>query len=203
MIRHAIAIASFATLVSPAFAAEAEKPTPVSPDSVVRWEDGVAHTYTAGNLTVSLKPKVSKGHPADAVLSSIDCFRCGICCERYQPKVSGREIRAIAEHLGIAQGDFVSRFVQRVPLKDGFLLRRSEKGCVFLSPGGRSKRTRCTIHNVKPKACRDWVASLSRPECREGLKRLKPSERLLALNEIYSSPKAIGKMDSAVSADKK
>jgi len=107
----------------------------------------------------------------DADLSPVECFRCGICCQRYQPKVTSWDINAIAEYLGVTKNDFISRYVQRVPLKEGFLLRRYGKSCVFLSPGGRDKRAECTIYEVRPRVCRDWIAGLSRPECREGLNK--------------------------------
>lgn len=136
-------------------------------------------------------------------LPPIECFCCGICCERYQPRVTSKEIKTIAVHLGIGKCEFASRYVQQVPLKEGFLLRRSEKGCVFLSPGDRGKRAKCTIYNVRPRTCRDWIASLSRPECREGLNRINPPRPLLTPKEIYSSLEAVNKLSITVLGDRK
>ena len=73
----------------------------------------------------------------------------------------------------MANDEFFSRCVEQVPVKEGFLLRRSEKGCIFLHLDEHDERATCSVYNVRPKACRDWTASLSRRECREGLVRLK------------------------------
>lgn len=136
-------------------------------------------------------------------LSPIDCFRCGMCCERYQPIVTRKEIKAIAIHLGMAMDKFVSRYVQQVPVKEGFLLRRSEKGCIFLHQDEHDQRATCSVYAVRPKACRDWAASLSRLECREGLARLKPHGTILTLKELYYSQEAINKLCAAISSDRR
>lgn len=101
----------------------------------------------------------------------IECFCCGVCCVRYQPQITTEESETIAAGLKMSAGDFLSRYVQFTNI--GYLLRRSEKGCVFLSPEKDDSTAICTIYPFRPEICRDWVASLSRPECQEGLVRLK------------------------------
>jgi Fe-S-cluster containining protein len=75
-----------------------------------------------------------------------------------------------------------------VPIKEGYLLKRTEKGCVFLARDGDSK-ARCTIHPSRPEACREWTPSLSKPECLEGLAKLKSRERIMLLDELFISQK--------------
>jgi Fe-S-cluster containining protein len=137
------------------------------------------------------------------LLPPIECFCCGVCCESYQPKVTRREIKTIAAHLGIGKHKFISRYVQRVPLREEFLLQRSEKGCVFLSPSEQNTKAKCTIYSVRPRACRDWVASLSQPECREGFRRINPPRPLMTPKEMYSSLEAVNKLSIAVLGERK
>ena len=74
---------------------------------------------------------------------------------------------------------------------------------MFLSLGGRGKRAKCTIYSVRPRACRDWIASLSRPECREGLNRINHPRPLLTAKEIYSSLEVVNKLSIAVLGNRK
>jgi Fe-S-cluster containining protein len=98
----------------------------------------------------------------------IPCFRCGICCTDYHAPVTSQEIGVIAAALGISRSKFIAKYTVKVPTKEGYLLKHTDKGCVFLAWDADGK-ARCTIYSVRPKACRDWTPSLSRPECLEGL----------------------------------
>lgn len=150
-----------------------------------------------GNILRTLE---KKEYSIGEELPPIDCFRCGLCCQRYQPKVSLKEIEVISKRLGIVKDKFVTKYVQQVPTKEGFLLQRSEKGCVFLSFDDRDEKAGCIIYSVRPKACRDWTASLSRLECREGLIELEPRVKIMTLKDLYSSKKSIHKIGKAVSS---
>jgi len=99
----------------------------------------------------------------------IDCFRCGICCTRYQPKLTPQEVARIAKSLSLSIDNFLVRYAQTTTI--GHLLKQSAKGCVFLK--WKDGKTSCEIYRVRPRACRDWQASLSQPECLQGLARLK------------------------------
>jgi Fe-S-cluster containining protein len=88
----------------------------------------------------------------------IECFRCGICCTCYQPLLGDEEIETIARQLGLSAGAFLAKYAQLTVI--GYLLRQTEKGCVFLS----RTRASCHIHPFRPEVCRNWAPSLSRRE---------------------------------------
>ena len=140
--------------------------------------------------------RVGEGWP------EIECFRCGICCARYRPRVTSKEIDVIARKLGMSAGAFVSAYVKAVPTKDAYILQSSADTCPFLSWAGEGTEANCTIHLFRPKACRNWVASLSRTECREGLARLKANSKLLLPSDIYGSGKAIEGFSEAMRDNK-
>ena len=102
----------------------------------------------------------------------IPCFRCGICCTCYQAPLEPEDIENIASAMGISGSEFISSYALKVPIKEGYLLKRTEKGCVFLA-WDEDEKACCTIYPSRPKACREWTPSLSRPECLEGLAKLK------------------------------
>jgi len=118
----------------------------------------------------------------------IPCFRCGICCASYQAPLTPEDIDNIASALGISRSKCISRYALKVPIKEGYLLKRTKKGCVFLAWDADGK-ARCTIHPSHPKACREWTPSLARPECLEGLAELKSEGQIMLLEELLSSQK--------------
>lgn len=100
----------------------------------------------------------------------LPCFRCGVCCTKYQVRLSLVEARRIADGLGVGWEEFLGRYVdRRWPGAESFLLRRRDGACVFLEGEEDSNKTSCLIHPFKPSACREWTSSLYRRECREGL----------------------------------
>lgn len=83
------------------------------------------------------------------------------------------EARRIADGLGLAWHEFARDYLQQHhPGERTFLLRQQEGVCVFLRYDTRSKLATCAIHPFKPSACLDWVPSLYRRECREGLAKV-------------------------------
>ncbi len=116
----------------------------------------------------------------------IPCFRCGICCTCYHAPLTTKEMNKIASTLGISRSKFISRYARKVPIKEGYLLKHIGKGCVFLAWDADGK-ARCTIHPSRPKACREWTPSLAKPECLEGLAKLKSEGQIMLLEELLLS----------------
>jgi Fe-S-cluster containining protein len=137
---------------------------------------------TRGGKEIRYSPKVGGFRQWDAV----PCLRCGVCCTRWQPQIDAREAAAIARGLGVSVAGFYRDYLEDDSRKRGLhLLRRSEERCIFLrnSQGHAS----CAIHSFRPEACRQWVPSLARPECREGLRGKEAADRLLLPREMYAS----------------
>ena len=118
----------------------------------------------------------------------IPCFRCGICCTCYQPPLTTEDIDNIAAALGISRSKCISKYAHKAPIKEGYLLKHTKEGCVFLAWDVDGK-ARCTIYPSRPKACQEWTPSLSKPECQKGLAKLKSEGQILLLEELFSSQK--------------
>lgn len=140
-------------------------------------------------------------HKVGDNLVPIECFHCGTCCTRFRPEVSRTEIERIARKLGIPIETFFSEYVRRVPIKEGYILQSSADTCPFLGRDEGNVKSACMIYSFRPKACRDWVPSLSRVECREGLSRLKIDSGLLLPRDIYNSVEQIEKLSSVIKVD--
>jgi Fe-S-cluster containining protein len=99
-----------------------------------------------------------------------DCFRCGICCRRYQARLNFAEAKRIADGLGISWEKFSDMYLDhRWPGEQSFLLRHVRGACVFLKRGKSRKLYNCLIHSFRPSSCEEWTPSLHRPECQQGL----------------------------------
>jgi uncharacterized protein len=97
------------------------------------------------------------------------CFRCGLCCTRYQVLLNPEEAQRIADYLKISVETFRAKYTDpRWPDFDNFLLCHRDGSCVFLRSES-NKHFSCSIHTIRPQACRNWESSLSRRDCRDGL----------------------------------
>jgi Fe-S-cluster containining protein len=116
----------------------------------------------------------------------IPCFRCGICCIGYQAPLTHEDIDKIALALEISRSKCIANYALKVPTKEGYLLKRIDNGCVFLVWDTAGK-ARCSIYPSRPEACREWTPSLSKPECLEGLAKLKARGQIMLLDELFNS----------------
>ena len=103
----------------------------------------------------------------------MQCFRCGVCCIKYQARVSLEEGERIAAGLGLSWDDFREKYTDpRWPGTASFIFRHSGGACVFLKRESNLPSAYCLIHSFKPSACSDWRESPGQMECREGLSKL-------------------------------
>ncbi len=120
---------------------------------------------------------------------SIPCFRCGLCCTRYQPPLTGEEAESIAGALGMTLDVFMDRYVDDSWFEPGvFLLDSDSDACVFLEPASEGGVSSCRIHSLRPQACRDWAPGLHQKECLEALSQdwgltASPAGKLLGSKE--------------------
>ena len=95
-----------------------------------------------------------------------ECTGCGNCCTGAPGYiwVNQAEIDALAEHLGMTQAAFESKYVQHVGIRRSLKeLPRRNYDCVFLDPVTR----KCQVYEHRPRQCRTWPfwkSNLSSPE---------------------------------------
>jgi len=133
----------------------------------------------------------------DQTAAPVPCYRCGVCCVKWQPLLGPAEIRRLSTELGITPRTFKRRYTRPYPLRRGWhQLRDSGTGCVFLQwDEGVSG---CSIHTVRPQVCRDWQAGLDRRECLQGLRDF-PGPPLLTLKRLLPDATDRGQLMAAVS----
>ena len=98
---------------------------------------------------------------------TVPCFRCGVCCQRWQPLIGQVEADRLARFLGLSTPEFLQTYARPYPFDDAFQLNEANGACVFLR--WQDGKAACCVHEARPQACRDWDASLKRKECLDGL----------------------------------
>lgn len=109
---------------------------------------------------------------------------------RWQPLLDEDEVAETAYKLGIPLDIFRREYVREYPLKgNAYILLHRNHGCPFLEYDG--EQASCTIYAFRPAACRDFIPSLFRPECRQGLARRSSGSQLILPSEVYISPEGL------------
>jgi Fe-S-cluster containining protein len=108
------------------------------------------------------------------------------------------DITRMARELSIPRDVFFSRYVRVMPDWESFILDNGEKQCPFLSWDQEFSKATCMIYHSRPLACRDFIASLSRHECQDGLKKLGGDNSVLLPKDIYSSGNKIKRFYSVL-----
>lgn len=93
------------------------------------------------------KNKVLKALPAlhEEAFEKIDCLQCGNCCRGFSPRFKTPDIKRIAKHLKMKDGDFINQYLF-VDNEGDHVLKT--KPCTFLGADNY-----CSIYEVRPSDC--------------------------------------------------
>ena len=83
---------------------------------------------------------------AQAVEDRIDCTSCANCCRVATTQVTDRDIERLAKFVGMRTPEFIRDYTTETP-DEGRILKREEKGCVFLDG------TLCSVYEARPHTC--------------------------------------------------
>ena len=94
------------------------------------------------------KNNVLKALPGlhEEAFDKIDCLQCANCCKNYSPRFKTPDIKRIARHLKIKEGDLINQYLY-IDKEGDYVLR--SKPCPFLGAGNH-----CNIYEVRPSDCR-------------------------------------------------
>jgi Fe-S-cluster containining protein len=81
----------------------------------------------------------------EEAFSKIDCLQCGNCCKGYSPRFKTPDIKRIARHLKMKEGDLINDYLTVDP--EGDYVMRSAP-CSFLGDDNY-----CSIYDVRPSDC--------------------------------------------------
>ncbi len=124
-----------------------------------------------------IETKDGERHTIGAEKTPIPCFRCGLCCMHYLVKPTTDDLKRLAKGLGITINDLIDKYVEKISI--GYVLRRTKNKCIFLTYEDNETIASCSAYDFRPEDCQNWVPSLSRPECQEGLRKLGKSDKIL------------------------
>ena len=86
------------------------------------------------------------------------CQGCGGCCsgpEEGYVWVTAKDIKKMAELLGLNEADFRNQYVRRIGRRYSLKEKEPNKDCVLLSDtNGNAKQ--CLVYSIRPVQCRTW-----------------------------------------------
>src|ERR1022692_2346744 len=86
----------------------------------------------------------------EEIQDQIDCTVCANCCRVASVAVSERDVERLVKSLKISRAKFIAEYTVMNEEENPRDLRRTEKGCVFLSGND------CTIYDDRPDICRHF-----------------------------------------------
>ena len=81
----------------------------------------------------------------EEAFSKIDCLQCGNCCKGYSPRFKTPDIKRIAKHLKMKDGDLINQYL-RVDEEGDYVMQNQP--CSFLGADNY-----CSIYEVRPSDC--------------------------------------------------
>lgn len=81
----------------------------------------------------------------EEAFSKIDCLQCGNCCKGYSPRFKTPDIKRIAKHLKMKDGDLINTYL-KVDEEGDYVMQSTP--CSFLGPDNY-----CQIYEVRPSDC--------------------------------------------------
>lgn len=92
------------------------------------------------NKTLKLLPALHQ-----EAFEKIDCLSCANCCKNYSPRFKTPDIKRIAKHLKLKEGDFIETYL-RIDEEGDFVVKSMP--CPFLGTDNY-----CTIYENRPSDC--------------------------------------------------
>jgi uncharacterized protein len=121
----------------------------MSDDLLKNWEkkSGDRHSLYKKYLHRANKNAVLKVLPDlhEEAFSKIDCLQCGNCCKGYSPRFKTPDIKRIAKHLKMKDGDLINEYL-RVDEEGDYVMHA--RPCSFLGADNY-----CSIYEVRPSDC--------------------------------------------------
>lgn len=81
----------------------------------------------------------------EEAFSKIDCLQCGNCCKGYSPRFKTPDIKRIARHLKMKEGDLINQYL-KVDEDGDYVMQ--QQPCSFLGADNY-----CSIYEVRPSDC--------------------------------------------------
>jgi len=81
----------------------------------------------------------------EQAFQEVDCLQCGNCCKGYSPRFKTPDIKRIARHLRMKEGDFIETYL-RLDEEGDYVMKKTP--CAFLGSDNY-----CSIYEVRPSDC--------------------------------------------------
>ena len=84
----------------------------------------------------------------EEAFTAIDCLTCANCCRNYSPRFKQPDIKRLAKHLKLKEGELVHRYL-RLDTDGDYVVQQSP--CPFLNTDNT-----CSVYDHRPSDCRRY-----------------------------------------------
>jgi Fe-S-cluster containining protein len=81
----------------------------------------------------------------EQTFAKIDCLQCGNCCKKHSPRFKIPDIKRIAKHLKMKEGQFIQTYL-KLDEENDYVMQ--QQPCSFLGTDNY-----CSIYEVRPSDC--------------------------------------------------
>ena len=81
----------------------------------------------------------------EEAITSVNCTQCANCCKSYSPRFKTPDIKRIARHLRMKEGEFIEKFL-KLDEEGDYVVKSSP--CPFLD-----EQNLCSIYDERPSDC--------------------------------------------------
>jgi Fe-S-cluster containining protein len=83
---------------------------------------------------------------AESIEEEIDCTACANCCRVATIRITERDAQKLSKRLGVSLDRFWADYTEQSE-EEGFVLKRTANGCVFL------EGNLCSVYDARPQTC--------------------------------------------------
>lgn len=87
----------------------------------------------------------------DNAVAEVNCLECANCCKNYSPRFKTPDIKRLARHLKMKEGDFIETYL-RLDEEGDYVVKSSP--CPFLGTDNY-----CSVYEERPSDCRRFPYS--------------------------------------------
>jgi Fe-S-cluster containining protein len=99
-----------------------------------------------------------------------DCSQCGLCCRLFLINLTEEEYRSGKYKTQLEEFGVIDNFQKANLCGSNILKQKRDGSCIYL------KNNYCSIHKIRPQACRDFFCSSKQKKFKGMIKQIKEAK---------------------------
>jgi len=96
-----------------------------------------------------------------------DCTQCGLCCRMFLINLTEEEYKSGKYNTQFEEFGLIDNFSKATSCGANTLKQKGDGSCIYL------KNNKCSIHNIRPQACREFFCTSKQKRFKEMIRQIK------------------------------